>query len=228
MEAARLERGEQPGVQAGAQREPHCPGGLETVGQAGAKIESAVALRLGRFCCEAGKLRRDLDRIAVDADRIRHLAGVAACKRYDDRNFLCPRLLEHHAIALFETFQAELQPAQLVFAVGIGACKIEHHLRIELRQDRKSTRLNSSHMSMSYAVFCLKKKRARTAPAAARGSLGSSGGSLRRPPGAAAPRRRPLSLHDRSSDLLAFSNTMRSRSSRPSRLSFNPPNWSSR
>src|SRR5690242_20909724 len=26
--------------------------------------------------------------------------------------------------------------------------------------DRKSTRLNSSHMSISYAVFCLKKKRA--------------------------------------------------------------------
>src|SRR5438477_3496290 len=25
-------------------------------------------------------------------------------------------------------------------------------------QDRKSTRLNSSHMSTSYAVFCLKKK----------------------------------------------------------------------
>src|SRR5437868_15251770 len=26
------------------------------------------------------------------------------------------------------------------------------------RQDRKSTRLNSSHVSSSYAVFCLKKK----------------------------------------------------------------------
>src|SRR4051812_50220079 len=26
--------------------------------------------------------------------------------------------------------------------------------------DRKSTRLNSSHMSISYAVFCLKKKKA--------------------------------------------------------------------
>src|SRR5690242_20987851 len=26
------------------------------------------------------------------------------------------------------------------------------------RPDRKSTRLNSSHMSISYAVFCLKKK----------------------------------------------------------------------
>src|SRR5256885_13314987 len=28
-----------------------------------------------------------------------------------------------------------------------------------LRQDRKSTRLNSSHLVISYAVFCLKKKR---------------------------------------------------------------------
>src|SRR5690242_21376035 len=27
-----------------------------------------------------------------------------------------------------------------------------------IRRDRKSTRLNSSHMSISYAVFCLKKK----------------------------------------------------------------------
>src|SRR4051812_35809988 len=27
------------------------------------------------------------------------------------------------------------------------------------RADRKSTRLNSSHMSISYAVFCLKKKK---------------------------------------------------------------------
>src|SRR5690349_22324354 len=28
-----------------------------------------------------------------------------------------------------------------------------------LRQDRKSTRLNSSHVEISYAVFCLKKKK---------------------------------------------------------------------
>src|SRR5689334_24037124 len=30
--------------------------------------------------------------------------------------------------------------------------------RIRLIRDRKSTRLNSSHSSISYAVFCLKKK----------------------------------------------------------------------
>src|SRR5256885_5769455 len=30
------------------------------------------------------------------------------------------------------------------------------------QQDRKSTRLNSSHLVISYAVFCLKKKKTRT------------------------------------------------------------------
>src|SRR3712207_7662601 len=29
----------------------------------------------------------------------------------------------------------------------------------DLREDRKSTRLNSSHANISYAVFCLKKKK---------------------------------------------------------------------
>src|SRR2546426_8565687 len=29
----------------------------------------------------------------------------------------------------------------------------------QLRRDRKSTRLNSSHLVISYAVFCLKKKK---------------------------------------------------------------------
>src|SRR2546427_8101763 len=31
---------------------------------------------------------------------------------------------------------------------------------VEVRADRKSTRLNSSHSQISYAVFCLKKKKA--------------------------------------------------------------------
>src|SRR5204862_8062617 len=31
-------------------------------------------------------------------------------------------------------------------------------------RDRKSTRLNSSHVEISYAVFCLKKKKIRTQP----------------------------------------------------------------
>src|SRR5207249_10893087 len=36
----------------------------------------------------------------------------------------------------------------------------KHSFVDELRElDRKSTRLNSSHVSISYAVFCLKKKK---------------------------------------------------------------------
>src|SRR5262245_41180609 len=33
------------------------------------------------------------------------------------------------------------------------------HLVREFERDRKSTRLNSSHLGISYAVFCLKKKK---------------------------------------------------------------------
>src|SRR5256885_3805085 len=40
----------------------------------------------------------------------------------------------------------------------VGAV-IDHH------QDRKSTRLNSSHLVISYAVFCLKKKKRHTCDA---------------------------------------------------------------
>src|SRR3712207_7294952 len=38
-------------------------------------------------------------------------------------------------------------------ALGVDAT------RIVVRGDRKSTRLNSSHANISYAVFCLKKKK---------------------------------------------------------------------
>src|SRR6266487_5806607 len=40
---------------------------------------------------------------------------------------------------------------------GRQACAPVHRRR-DVPRDRKSTRLNSSHPSISYAVFCLKKK----------------------------------------------------------------------
>src|SRR3712207_8114065 len=42
----------------------------------------------------------------------------------------------------------------LVDHVGRGLAAAEQQ-----QQDRKSTRLNSSHANISYAVFCLKKKK---------------------------------------------------------------------
>src|SRR5690242_21046008 len=38
-------------------------------------------------------------------------------------------------------------------------CGVNDFFNPVIRLDRKSTRLNSSHMSISYAVFCLKKKK---------------------------------------------------------------------
>src|SRR4051812_50002291 len=49
-------------------------------------------------------------------------------------------------------------------AVMVTACEfvvtVPPRFFVVAVQDRKSTRLNSSHMSISYAVFCLKKKNA--------------------------------------------------------------------
>src|SRR5258705_9182298 len=53
------------------------------------------------------------------------------------------------------------------------------------RADRKSTRLNSSHLGISYAVFCLKKKNA------SRAGLGLSCARRR-----ASPRRRLFFMFD--------------------------------
>src|SRR5207248_10929834 len=42
---------------------------------------------------------------------------------------------------------------------GGRAARGDHARAEAVRGDRKSTRLNSSHRTISYAVFCLKKKR---------------------------------------------------------------------
>src|SRR5438477_5772447 len=42
---------------------------------------------------------------------------------------------------------------------GVIELVATEELNLGSESDRKSTRLNSSHMSISYAVFCLKKKK---------------------------------------------------------------------
>src|SRR5437588_11693223 len=51
----------------------------------------------------------------------------------------------------------------LPILMGLSVDPVDRHSKwsedIKETQDRKSTRLNSSHTVISYAVFCLKKKR---------------------------------------------------------------------
>src|SRR6202012_6225483 len=51
---------------------------------------------------------------------------------------------------LFRSLFARRNPLRHLFAWGV---------RRQFAKDRKSTRLNSSHTVISYAVFCLKKKK---------------------------------------------------------------------
>src|SRR5438874_7933795 len=53
----------------------------------------------------------------------------------------------------------EVRPAALAEDVGGRRCAGPGLLPDGRGADRKSTRLNSSHVEISYAVFCLKKKK---------------------------------------------------------------------
>src|SRR5690348_8885120 len=79
----------------------------------------------------------------------------------------------HHALHSFPTRRSSdlplmAQPGGVLSRAGhteaacdltaLAGCEPAGVL-VEILQDRKSTRLNSSHPSISYAVFCLKKKR---------------------------------------------------------------------
>src|SRR3712207_8295714 len=56
--------------------------------------------------------------------------------------------------------QHGVQDGHLIAQLGVGerGLRSDRAARAYLRRDRKSTRLNSSHANISYAVFCLKKK----------------------------------------------------------------------
>src|SRR5436305_11455347 len=50
--------------------------------------------------------------------------------------------------------------SHLTFGKVLRVSDLPHSEKLKfLTEDRKSTRLNSSHVRISYAVFCLKKKR---------------------------------------------------------------------
>src|SRR5437899_7053412 len=74
-------------------------------------------------------------------------------------------LFRSTACLRFLASRADQGPAECVStALAAVGCSFPHELHIadspasSLPGDRKSTRLNSSHLGISYAVFCLKKK----------------------------------------------------------------------
>src|SRR2546426_6746749 len=82
-----------------------------------------------------------------------------SCDRLDD---IVDRLGERFANFLGGHFGLARQAADHVAATdfhGRLVFAVPRRGRANLQLDRKSTRLNSSHLVISYAVFCLKKKK---------------------------------------------------------------------
>src|SRR5690242_21628880 len=82
------------------------------------------------------------------------------------RSTLFPYTTLFRSKLLADNRDGNLTPEQVKYARSITAAGNDLLTLINdilercssMRRDRKSTRLNSSHMSISYAVFCLKKK----------------------------------------------------------------------
>src|SRR5690348_17691453 len=101
-------------------------------------------------------------RVTKGGQRVRGLARL----RNEQRHTV--RLIDRFAVAQLRCdidFDGEprefLEPVlpDETGIVGRAARRDQKARGFSQRLDRKSTRLNSSHPSISYAVFCLKKKR---------------------------------------------------------------------
>src|SRR5690349_23028803 len=80
------------------------------------------------------------------------------------RSTLFPYTTLFRSIRLFRQFHKEFAKSNRVQASSVtffSLVKTESAIDYSPRKfsDRKSTRLNSSHVEISYAVFCLKKKK---------------------------------------------------------------------
>src|SRR5438034_5701687 len=81
------------------------------------------------------------------------------------------------AYALYDLRVRKRGNVSIIGEVGASSKDPTHDLGDVTTLDRKSTRLNSSHTVISYAVFCLKKKSAYTLVGDHTGSVSRSTGS---------------------------------------------------
>src|SRR5574340_1375840 len=101
----------------------------------------------------SSKLRGSLERVSVSCNSA---SGVAASRMPSaQQSFTAPGLQAAPLLLPFVPFA----PLALPFGFGFNEPKRASIVPTMHSLDRKSTRLNSSHQKISYAVFCLKKKK---------------------------------------------------------------------
>src|SRR5690554_7065137 len=96
------------------------------------------------------------DRVWAAGNRRRYSQGRGSRRKL--RGQANSNIVVSHPLAQFAEQCLALLLAQLhLGAIEIGGQRLQGRSP-GARVDRKSTRLNSSHVRISYAVFCLKKK----------------------------------------------------------------------
>src|SRR5690606_40246790 len=105
------------------------------------------------------------DRRALEAARVCRTEHVEAASGHQGREagpIEIPDVARrmHHVPA--SAFQPRLEAAEIRHRDVEKPARLQHAMQLlhvlDRRIDRKSTRLNSSHVKISYAVFCLRKK----------------------------------------------------------------------
>src|SRR3989442_13169339 len=100
--------------------------------------------------------------------------STALSKQCVVTSFCKPSVFFFNDTATTEIYTLSLHDALPIFAINIGASFTYYYLAPDAgtyfwhpapgSRDRKSTRLNSSHVRISYSVFCLTKKTETTRP----------------------------------------------------------------
>src|SRR2546428_10149395 len=79
--------------------------------------------------------------------------------RRPPRSTLFPYTTLFRSVVMSPNFAVGVNVLFRLAQTAAGALGKDYDVEIVEAQDRKSTRLNSSHDQISYAVFCLKKKK---------------------------------------------------------------------
>src|SRR2546427_12380479 len=143
---------------------------LETLRHQRELLDAAVQLSTTRYATGAApqsdplqaKLARDRlrsEEFALESERVAALAGVNALRNRAPGDSVPVTSID---LATLRAGAATQPPADSLVVLALAT-----HPRLAARRaavdaatrDRKSTRLNSSHSQISYAVFCLKKKK---------------------------------------------------------------------
>src|SRR5262245_18253582 len=105
---------------------------------------------------------RGIDATSMDA--IAEASGVSKATIYNhwqDKDALCLEVMArlHGADEEPPAFASDDIRSGIAAVLGRRPSEQRSEMQTRIMPDRKSTRLNSSHLGISYAVFCLKKKK---------------------------------------------------------------------